>query len=341
MNATGCQSESDRRRPLIFSVDVECWAQSVLDPSLPLSEYCADNTRRLLDILAEDSNARGTFFVLGKFADKHPDVVRQIQDAGHEIGSHGWGHVQLYHLDSDALNQDLKRAVASVVDITGTPVRGYRAPAFSIGKKNLWALDVIQEHGFAYDSSIFPFNGPRYGIGDWPDETCRVLLGNGETLLEFPLTVWTFLRRRWPISGGGYARLLPRSVLAGLLSSEARRRKSTPVYYCHPYETDPGEFRRKSPQPPWAGRKLSLKIRLHQGLGRAGVVQKLRRLMKSFRFCSIAGAIESMDAGVLAGDGKEVGDGGAVSGGRASGGGRATTLPGSTLQVVRAADFAR
>ncbi len=274
-------------------MDVEDWAQSTLDTDLPIGDHCADNARRMLELIGEAPDARATFFVLGKFAEKHPDVVRELHAGGHEIASHGFGHVQVHLLGPDRFREDIRRASGVLTDITGQPATGYRAPVFSIGAGSLWALEVLSEAGFRYDSSVFPISGRRYGIAGWPFETCTVRLNNGASIVEFPLTAKTVAGRSFPISGGGYARLLPAWLLGRLLRYEARRRSTWPVFYCHPYEIDPGEFRRTTPPPPWGSRRLPLKLRLHQGLGRGGFAGKIRSLMSQFRFRSFAEALSS------------------------------------------------
>lgn len=280
---------------LIFSVDVECWAQSSLDSNLPIGEHSADNTRRIAEIIDEVSGATGTFFILGKFAEKHPSVVRELQLAGHEIACHGYGHVQLHLLTPAGFREDLRRAVGLISDITGERVVGYRAPVFSIGSQNLWALDVLADEGFRYDSSVFPIAGRRYGIPDWPHEPRSVRLGSGATIYEFPLTVMRLAGRNVPISGGGYARLLPGWMLRRCFSKAANGGKTWPVFYCHPYEIDPNEFSRLSPNRPWGTTRLSLKTRIHQGLGRRGFAEKIRLLMRSFRFRSFVQALSDND----------------------------------------------
>ncbi|MEE9293591.1 MAG: DUF3473 domain-containing protein [Phycisphaerae bacterium] len=285
---------SDSRPSLIFSVDVECWAQSTLNSDLPIGEHCADSTRRLLSIINEVPQATGTFFVLGKFAEKHPQVIRDLRAAGHEVACHGYGHVQLHLLTPESFRQDLRRAVGIISDLTGNAVNGYRAPVFSIGARSLWAFDVLHEEGFLYDSSIFPIAGRRYGIPNWPRQPRTVRLSNNATIHEFPLTAIRLAGCNIPISGGGYARLLPGWLLQRWLRAEAERWATWPVFYCHPYEIDPDEFDRESPPPPWGSARLPLKTRLHQGLGRKGFAAKLRMLLKGFRFRSLADALSIM-----------------------------------------------
>jgi polysaccharide deacetylase family protein (PEP-CTERM system associated) len=247
--------------------------------------------RRLLDLIAEDACARTTFFVLGKLALRHPNVVRAIQSAGHEVACHGFGHVRVGDLGRAGFQHDLRRAKGILSDITGEPVAGFRAPVFSITRDTLWALEILADEGFRYDSSIFPFNGSRYGIRGWPSETHRLLLEAGRRLTEFPLTVTTVAGRSFPIAGGGYARLLPASWLVRLFKREAVRRTSWPVFYCHPYEIDPEEFRRTSPRPRWGVLRPPLRLRLHQGIGRRGFDAKLRVLLRRFRFRSCLEAL--------------------------------------------------
>lgn len=280
----GTRSATVARPRLILSVDVEDWPQSVLNAGYPIGDYCADNVRRLLDLFGEHG-ARGTFFILGKFAARHPDVVRAIGAAGHELGSHGYGHVNLLRLTPAEFRADIGRATALVSDIAGVSPRGHRAPQFSIVGETLWALDVLAESGYVYDSSVFPIERGRYGITGWPTEPVRVRLDNGLDILEFPLTVALAGRRRVPISGGGYARLLPQALLKRLLRGAALRRRIPPVFYCHPYEIDTGEFSRV-PYP------IPFRVRLHQGLGRRGFVGKLRMLLRQFECLPFAAVLE-------------------------------------------------
>ncbi len=284
---------NDNRPSLILSVDIEGWAQSTLDTNLPISSYCADNARRLLGIIGELPGATATCFVLGLFADKHPDVVRELHAAGYEVASHGYGHVQVHLLTPESFREDLRRSIGVIGDIIGQQPAGYRAPVFSIGEGNLWALDVLAEEGFRYDSSIFPIAGPRYGIPDWPNETCSVVVNADRRITEFPLTAKTVMGRNLPISGGGYARLFPGWLLRRMLRTECRRRSTWPVFYCHPYEIDPGEFRRESSETPWGTMHLPLTLRLHQGLGRRGFAEKLRQLGRHFRLRSFADALNA------------------------------------------------
>lgn len=276
---------ADARGRLIFSVDVEDWPQSSFDRRLPIGDYCADNTRRILELMADHGCRRATFFVLGRFAERHSQVVRQIHAAGHEVASHGYGHEEVFRQTPSAFREDITRATAILSDIVGIRPCGYRAPDFSIVGESLWALDVLAECGYEYDSSIFPITKARYGIPAWPTEPASVQLDNGLRILEFPMTATIVLGRRVPISGGGYARLLPRFLLGQLLAREIRQRRIPPAFYCHPYEIDAREFvRSRLPVP--------LKVRLHQGLGRRSAADKFAMLFRRFRCVSFDSVLD-------------------------------------------------
>ncbi|MHC4109613.1 MAG: DUF3473 domain-containing protein [Planctomycetota bacterium] len=269
---------------IAVTVDLEDWPQSSWDRSLPLSDYCADNAKRLLDIVKEFPSARATFFVLGKFAEKHPRVVREIHQAGHEIGSHGWGHVEIFHLGHDKFREDIRRSTEVITGIIGERPVGYRAPDFSIVGETLWALEILAEEGYTYDSSIFPIAKARYGIAAWPPEAVQVRLKTGNTITEFPLATLYLCRRRLPVGGGGYARLLPGSVLVRALRMAQTQTDGQPVFYCHPYEIDPQEFARLD-------FKIPFKVRLHQGMGRKRTAGKLRSLLEKFECISLSQAM--------------------------------------------------
>jgi polysaccharide deacetylase family protein (PEP-CTERM system associated) len=275
------------RGRLIFSVDVEDWPQSSFNRRLPIGDSCADNTRRILELMAGHGCRRATFFVLGRFAERHPQVVRQIHAADHEVASHGHGHEEVFRLTPSAFREDVTRATAVLSDIVGTRPRGYRAPDFSIVGESLWALDVLAECGYEYDSSIFPIAKARYGIPAWPTEPATVQLDNGMRIKEFPMTATTVLGRRVPIAGGGYARLLPGFLLGQLLAREIRQRAIPPVFYCHPYEIDAREFVRSRLAVP-------MKVRLHQGLGRRMAANKFAMLFRRFRCVSFDSILEEV-----------------------------------------------
>jgi polysaccharide deacetylase family protein (PEP-CTERM system associated) len=185
--------------------------------------------------------------------------VRQIRAEGHEVASHGYAHVEIFRQSRKEFLSDVQRSKDLLEQILGEPIKGYRAPDFSIGRQTLWALDVLAEVGYEYDSSIFPVSRPRYGIPDWPVTPVQVRLSGGKAILEVPIATYRWLGKNWPIGGGGYHRLLP-----GWLSRIVTKRVlgvAPFVFYCHPYEFDPREFNEIALQIP-------LHIRIHQGVGR-------------------------------------------------------------------------
>jgi len=258
--------------PLIISIDVEDWPQSSWDRDLPITARAADNTRRLLDVLA-NAGVRATMFVLGKLAERFPELVREIDLAGHEVASHGHGHVEIFKQSREEFVKDVKRSRDLLEQALGKRVRGYRAPDFSIVRRSLWALEVLAEQGFEYDSSIFPVDRPRYGIPDWPLSPTRVRLPEGRSILEFPIASYRAWGKNWPVGGGGYHRLLPGPAGRWLARQVMQSRPF--VFYCHPYEFDPREFAEMS-------LKIPLKTRLHQGLGRRRFGPRFKELIRQF-----------------------------------------------------------
>jgi polysaccharide deacetylase family protein (PEP-CTERM system associated) len=269
--------------PPAITIDVEDWPQSSWDRDLPITQRAADNTRRLLDLLAR-LNIRATMFVLGKMAERFPDVVREIDAAGHEVASHGYGHVEIFKQTPDEFAADLGRSKDHLEHLLGKRVRGFRAPDFSIVRDSLWALDVLADCGFEYDSSIFPVKRPRYGIPDWPMSPTRVRLGGGRTILEFPIASYRALGKNWPVGGGGYHRLLPGP--AGRWFARRVMQARPFVFYCHPYEFDPREFAEIE-------LAIPLKVRLHQGLGRGRFQARFERLVQTFGGCRLIDLVEN------------------------------------------------
>jgi polysaccharide deacetylase family protein (PEP-CTERM system associated) len=195
-----------------------------------------DSARRLLD--AFDQHARhATFFVLGWVAERRPALVREIAARGHEIACHGYGHELVYEIGPERFREDLKRARVAIEDAVGARVEGYRAPSFSITARSLWALDILAEEGFRFDSSIFPVRHYRYGIPDFDQRPVELRLRNGLSIREFPLTTLDVGPVRLPLAGGAYLRFLPPSIFRWGLRRLADAREPS-VLYLHPWEID-------------------------------------------------------------------------------------------------------
>jgi polysaccharide deacetylase family protein (PEP-CTERM system associated) len=266
-----------------LSFDVEDWFQvenfkAAITADSWSSRECRveANTTRLLRLLA-DHNVAATFFVLGWIAERYPGLVRQIAAAGHEIASHGYGHTMVYRQTREAFRDDIRRAKDLLETITGKPVAGYRAPSFSITRDSLWAIDILHECGYRYDSSIFPTSfHNRYGFSGGSDGI--MAFDNG--LLEVPISTYRMGALRLPLGGGGYFRLLPYAYFKFFFERLNRQGKSF-VFYLHPWEIDPGQ---PVVNVPW-----QLRFRHYNNLHRTE--NRLVRLLKDFTFQPIAAAV--------------------------------------------------
>lgn len=202
-------------------------------------------TRRLLDHLAVAA-VRGTFYVVGEIARTHPGLVRDIHAAGHEVGSHSHDHRRVHTFTPEAFRSDLLASKAALEDVTGEAVVGFRAPTFSIVRQTAWAIDVLVECGFEYDSSVFPVRHDRYGVPDSPRGPF-VAVGHEHDLLELPPLTYRVAGFNLPVAGGGYFRLFPPGVMrAGIrqavrMASDAN--PSVAMLYFHPWEFDPDQPR--------------------------------------------------------------------------------------------------
>jgi polysaccharide deacetylase family protein (PEP-CTERM system associated) len=229
------------------------------------------NTNRVLDLLA-GRGVRATFFTLGWVAERFPALVRRIADSGHEVASHGYDHTRVIHQDPAQFRADATRTRGLLEDLTGRAVRGYRAASYSIGASNLWALDVLQEAGYRYSSSIYPIRHDLYGMPEAPRFAFRLRAGG---LLELPITSVCALGRRWPCGGGGYFRLFPYALSSWGLRRVNREDRQPGIFYFHPWEVDPD-------QPRIAG--VGTKARLRHYLNLSRMEARLTRLLGDFRW---------------------------------------------------------
>ncbi len=254
-----------------ISIDVEDWYHCLDENPGNWDRYedrIAGSTRELLDIF-DRAKTKATFFVLGHVAQRHPELVKQIHDAGHEIASHGSEHRFVYRQTPHEFERDVANSVKLLTDITGQKVYGYRAPYFSITKQSLWALPILRKLGFAYDSSIFPVVNHRYGI---PGAE-RLVHETESGVVEVPLSTDRVGKHNIPCSGGVYFRILPYRLVAGMLHRLQKRGEQI-VFYLHPWEIDDGQPRISLPR--------ALKARHYFGLSRCG--KKLGRLLREFQF---------------------------------------------------------
>ncbi len=266
----------------VFTVDLEDWPIAVLGPHHEISGRVVDNTKQILRILRWHS-VRATFFVLTKVADRYPDLIRMVQDDGHEIASHGHGHELLTNITPDRFEDDVQRSIDILTMLTGTRPIGYRAPAFSIVKETRWAGEILQRLGLRYDSSVFPIRHPRYGIAGAPREFHRWA---GMQLIEAPPATVRVVGRSLPIAGGGYFRLLPGQLVRTAISLSNRRGQPA-VLYMHPYELDIDGIQEHR----WDGLRFSPWRGMTQGMFRKRIEARLHRLLESFQFETLAEAV--------------------------------------------------
>ena len=228
------------------------------------------NIERIL-LLLEARQIHATFFTLGWIAERYPAMLRCIAAAGHEIASHGHGHLRASEQGVDAFRHDVVLSKTILEQLSGQPVAGYRAPSFSIGAANLWALDVLQQAGYRYSSSIYPIRHDHYGMPDAPRFAWRPRGAGG--LLELPISTVRLGQRNVPAGGGGYFRLLPYALSRRLLRHINSSDRQAGIFYFHPWELDPGQ-----PRPP--GLALATRFRHYLNLGR--MQARLERLTADF-----------------------------------------------------------
>jgi polysaccharide deacetylase family protein (PEP-CTERM system associated) len=229
-------------------------------------------------------NIKGTFFILGWVAERHPAMVRKIADAGHEIGCHSYAHKLIYRMSRSDFRADTLRAVNAIQDACGMPVRLYRAPSYSITRESLWALEILVECGFTHDSSIVPIHHDRYGVPG-SQRTPHFLDTAAGPIFEIPAaTVELANGRVMPIGGGGYLRLLPYRYCAAGIRRMNERDKIPACVYFHPWEIDAGL--------PQLSRGWIARWRTYSGL--SGMQRKIERLLDDFRFATVS-AVYSQD----------------------------------------------
>ncbi|MCP1677203.1 polysaccharide deacetylase family protein (PEP-CTERM system associated) [Natronocella acetinitrilica] len=238
------------------------------------------NTHRLLDMF-DEVDVKATFFVLGWVAEACPRLVPEIVKRGHEVASHGYSHQLVYEQTPDVFRQETARSKTILENQAQRPIIGYRAASYSITKESLWALDILAEQGFVWDSSIFPVKHDRYGIPGaerWPH---RLETPSGHELIEFPLTTLKIGPLNLPIAGGGYFRLYPYAFSRAGLGRVNRADEQPFIFYLHPWELDPGQPRIKAS---WKSR-----FRHYNNLDKCE--GRLKQLLKDFEFDTVGNVL--------------------------------------------------
>lgn len=261
-----------------MTIDVEDYFQvSAFAPHIARNQWDSmpcrveRNVMRILDLL-DTHQAKGTFFTLGWVAERYPQLVREIVSRGHELASHGYGHLRASDQTEVEFRTDVTQAKKILEDLSGVAVTGYRAPSFSIGARNLWAFDVLSDAGYQYSSSVYPIKHDHYGM---PDAPRFAFQPRQHGLIELPPTTLKMWGRNFPASGGGYFRLLPYSVSAWMLRRVNQQDDRACIFYFHPWEIDPEQPRQHG---------ISLKTRFRHYVNLSRMEGRLTRLLKDFQW---------------------------------------------------------
>jgi polysaccharide deacetylase family protein (PEP-CTERM system associated) len=276
-----------------FTIDVEDFFQvqafaGVINPE-DWDQYrlrVEDNTYRILDMLSK-KNIKGTFFVLGWVAKKCPQIVKRIADEGHEIASHGMSHQLIYNQSKAVFKKETIDSKSLLEDLCQKEVIGYRAATYSITEASKWALDIIYDAGFKYDSSIFPITHDNYGMQLKDIDPHILTTDTGNKLIEFPISVYRFFGKNIPVAGGGYFRLFPYALTKTLLNRVNKSNRHF-LFYLHPWEIDPG-------QPVIDNAGWKSKFRHYNNLQKTE--GRLNCLLSDFNFDTMANVLE--DGGFL------------------------------------------
>ena len=262
-----------------LSVDVEDWFQvgafeDVIDRGDwdGLTSRVERNVDEILALFGE-AGVRATFFTLGWIAERYPQSIRRIAEAGHEIASHGYDHARVFTLDPGKFAEDIRKTREILEDATGQPVIGYRAPSFSIDPRSLWAFDVLAEQGYKYSSSVAPVVHDHYGWREAPRFAFRPVAGSD--LIEIPVTTALLGSRRLAAGGGGFFRVLPYGFSRWAIAQVNREDERPAVFYFHPWEVDPR-------QPRVGNAGLRSKLRHYTNLDK--MADKLRKLVREFHW---------------------------------------------------------
>lgn len=271
-----------------FTVDVEDYFQvAALKSAIDRHTWSSRelrverNTDRMLELLGLHGTT-ATFFVLGWVAERAPALVRRIASAGHEVACHGYSHELIYQQTRDEFTEETRRSKLFLEDVIGRAVQGYRAASFSITRESIWALDVLIDLGFTYDSSIFPIRHDRYGMPGAAAEAGTVRAPSQRTIVEFPMSTARCLGFRLPVCGGGYFRIFPYWFTRIALRSINAAGEPF-AFYVHPWEIDP--------QQPRVSVGWFSRFRHYTNLSRCEA--RLQRLLGEFHFGSMRSVLES------------------------------------------------
>ena len=262
-----------------MSVDVEDYFQvSAFEPYIAKQQWetlphrVEKNTQRILDIF-EARDIKATFFTLGWVAERYPDLVKRIIKDGHELACHGYEHIRVTEQTPEQFREDVSRTKKILEELGGKEVKGYRAASYSIGAKNLWALDILQEEGFEYSSSIYPVKHDLYGMPDAPRFMFEPIAGSD--FKEIPITTVKFGSKNLPCGGGGFFRFYPYVFSKWAFNHVNNTEKQPGIFYFHPWEIDPDQPRQT---------RLSLKTRTRHYLNLQRMENRIQQLLTDFKW---------------------------------------------------------
>ena len=263
-----------------FTIDFEDWYQGLeihkINTWHKFESRIERNCLRLLEIL-KAHDIRATFFVLGYLAEKHPKLIKMIHELGHEIGSHGYSHTQIFHLTREQFSDEIARTTEAIYKVTRRQPIGFRAPIFSIVRDSYWALDVLAQNGYKYDSSIYPTFNYRYGMIKASRFRHEITTESNRKIIEIPVATARFLRMNLPVGGGAYFRVWPYAVTKWAFRTLNKQGRPG-VFYMHPWEIDPGQPKIELP--------ARLSLTHYHRLG--STEKKLHKLLDDFKFMSMS-----------------------------------------------------
>jgi polysaccharide deacetylase family protein (PEP-CTERM system associated) len=275
-----------------LTIDLEDWYHpELVRPHLPKTEHAAQieqSTRQLLQLLRQ-RETRATFFLLGEVVLRHPRLIEAIAAEGHELGCHGMHHTPLWRMTPDEFRTELQEFAAVIQEtVPGVEVVGFRAPTFSLDNRSVWALPVLAEFGYHYDSSVFPLRNPLYGVNGTPLAPYRPsrqdvrVRDRSAAVIEFPMSVWSWAGIKLPVCGGSYLRVLPWWLIRSCLHRISKERPF--VIYVHPWETYPPTQRLPLP--------IASRLVTYHNLGR--MLGRLESLLDQFSFAPMQAVLAEM-----------------------------------------------
>ena len=273
-----------------MTVDVEDYFQvSAFEPYINKTQWnklehrVERNTQHILDVFAEN-NVKATFFTLGWVAERYPELIKRITQEGHELASHGYEHIRVTQQTPEQFRADIRKTKILLEELTGVEVKGYRAASYSIGRDNLWALDILAEEGHQYSSSIYPVKHDLYGMPEAPRFVYQPI--EGSDFKEIPITTLKIATKNYPCGGGGFFRLYPYIFSRWAFKRINQREQQSGIFYFHPWEIDPD-------QPKQENLKFKAKFRHYLNLHR--MEPRIKALLNDFQWDTIQAVFLDVD----------------------------------------------